>query len=282
MRILNLNAWWPLLDGAKETAAERNSVLFHKILQLEPDVITMQECDPVVLSWLIQNGYQVVLGLMSSSEPLVYTTNEQDSQIAQVHLSVGIASRMTLGKPRCHVYHPAGFWPKRIEEKNAEHWQKVGGAVLNGNLNCVLLVAEVEGITISVTHGPWDITRKPKNCKDQQGGLSEHQRQGILNLTRVIRDKEPKLDIVAGDSNTHTGYDDSMFSRVGAEFEMRAAIPRVAGSLDRHYFPHHKLPWAKILSPDNVVYGRRLRLISQSQFDGVSDHRGQLVDLEKI
>ena len=182
MRVLNLNTWWPTLPAAKKTAAERNARLFENLIELNPEVITMQECDPTILRWLISHGYQVALGLMSAEIPLVKSVDENSAELAYSHLAVGIASRIGLSNLRCHIYNLGKFWPKEIENQSALFQKRVGGKILGNNLNPVLLIAEVNGSSIGVTHGPWDITRKPENDGDKAASSSEHQKKGILEL----------------------------------------------------------------------------------------------------
>jgi hypothetical protein len=304
MRLMNLNTWWRILPGARETADVRNIALFEIFKQMRPDVITLQECDPEVVIWLINNGYYVSLGLMSSPEPLIGQADCNDCGLLYGHLAIGIASLTPLVNPRCYIYGN-GFWPKRVEVENAKAWRGLGGEVLGTNLNTLLLVAEVNGITVGTTHSAWEITDKPKNGRDQTGNSKWNQVLGARDLCRVIEEHELQLDVFAGDSNTHSGYNDSVFQMVGGRFELRMAFPPSRSrTMDRQYCPkdrgckaglikkRHKKErrfdpprpfwWTSVICPDNVLLGKRLKLVSAEQRDGPADHRIQIVACEKV
>jgi hypothetical protein len=273
-----------MLPGARETAADRNSRLFHELSKLNPEVVTIQECDAKILHWLQSRGYQIALGLMSSNRSLISSCNESAINLTRTHLAVAIASKIGLSNARCHAYHPDGFWPKESEKSFAQTWQDSGGVLAESNLQPVLLVAEVDNISIGVTHGPWDISTKPISRDDCSGAISKHQKKGILDLCRVIREKEANIDIVAGDSNTHSTFKESMFAVLSDEFKMQMAIsPAVIGTLDRDYFKLRNTDWAKILCPDNVLFrAAKFKLSSVEQVTGISDHHGQVVGLERV
>jgi hypothetical protein len=286
--ILNINLWGS--DRESHSTRNQRRENFRSLIQTEiPDMIMLQEVDPWCLFSLVDEGYHVVYCPMDEIESQPSVCSKYDiPDFGSFPSGIALASRHPIINTRRSIYGPGSYWPEEGVKRFTQMWCDEGGRFVNGNLNAVLLVCETlidqKIVSFGTTHCPWDIGRDPVDVHDTNPGCSEHQKFHIQKILDILAKQEKGLMYFGADSNTHSTFSDSLFSRLQTELHYRLSIdPQKFPSLDLRLFKNGKFEanepkfaWAKIQSVDNIACHPEAPSLIGEVRNGLSDHRGLL------